>query len=265
MPDLEFEGKSAVVIGGSAGIGKAAALRLASAGASLTLTGVSEQEVDVAITELSEAGDVCGVTLDVRDENAVAALFGRLAADRGTLDVLVNSAGIQRYGTAEKTTSGEWDDVIGVNLTGMFLTSKYAVPLLRANGGGAIVNVSSVQAVVVQDRVAAYAVSKAGIVALTRSMAIDFAHEGIRVNSVLPASVDTPMLRWAAELHKGDSTAQDTIDRWGRTHPLGRVAEPAEVAEVIAFLASDRASFVTGSEYRVDGGILAVNGAALDS
>jgi NAD(P)-dependent dehydrogenase (short-subunit alcohol dehydrogenase family) len=111
--------------------------------------------------------------------------------------------------------------------------------------------------------VAAYAVSKAGIVALTRSIALDFADRGVRANTVCPGSVDTPMLRWAADLYRGEESVERTVQRWGATHPLGRVATPAEVAEVIAFLASDRSSFVTGSEYRVDGGLLAVNPASL--
>jgi NAD(P)-dependent dehydrogenase (short-subunit alcohol dehydrogenase family) len=108
-----------------------------------------------------------------------------------------------------------------------------------------------------QRSVVAYAASKGGSLALTRAMAVDHAAEGIRVNAVLPGSVDTPMLRWAADRFRGERTADDLVREWGRSHPIGRVATPAEVAEVIAFLASDRASFVTGAEYVVDGGLLA--------
>jgi len=153
--------------------------------------------------------------------------------------------------------------VLGVNLTGAYLSAHHAVPHLLAAGGGAVVTVSSVQAFVAQRDVAAYAVSKSGLVALTRSIALDFADRGVRANTVCPGSVDTPMLRWAADLFRGDASVEETVARWGATHPLGRVAPPAEVAEVIAFLASDRSSFVTGSEYRVDGGLLAVNPASL--
>lgn len=255
----EFEGRVAIVTGGSAGIGRAAAERLAADGAAVAVCGIAGPEVDDAVARLRTHGEASGAVVDVRDEAAVAGFVEETVAAFGGLDILVSSAGIQRYGTVEDTSRELWDEVLDVNLTGCYLAAKHAVPHLRARGGGAIVNVSSIQASVAQAGVAAYTVSKAGISALTRSIAVDYASEGIRANSVCPASVDTPMLRWAAGLFKEDRTTEETVEAWGATHPLGRVAKPEEVAEVIAFLASDRSSFVTGSEYRVDGGILAVN------
>lgn len=255
----EFEGKVAVVTGGSAGIGRAAAERLAAGGAAVAVCGISRDEVDEVVGRLSRDGQARGEVVEVRDESAVAGFIDSSAAAFGGLDILVSSAGIQRYGTVESTSREVWDEVIGVNLTGSFLAAKYAVPHLRARGGGAIVNVSSIQASVSQSDAAAYTVSKAGISALTRSLAVDHASAAIRANTVAPASVDTPMLRWAADLFKAERTTEETVEAWGATHPLGRVARSGEVAEVIAFLASDRASFVTGAEYRVDGGALAVN------
>jgi NAD(P)-dependent dehydrogenase (short-subunit alcohol dehydrogenase family) len=145
----------------------------------------------------------------------------------------------------------------------MYLSAKFAIPEMLKRGGGAIVNVSSVQAMASQTNVAAYTASKGGVNALTRAMALDHAEENIRVNAVCPASVDTPMLRWAADLFKGERTAAEVVEEWGKLHPIGRVARPEEVAEVIAFLASDRASFVTGAEYKVDGGMLAALGVRL--
>jgi NAD(P)-dependent dehydrogenase (short-subunit alcohol dehydrogenase family) len=266
---VELEGKRAVVMGGTAGIGQATALLLHERGAQVAVFGAPPRPGGAGRVAGSGEDDPLAsrgidvATGDIRDEPAVAA-FVDGAADRfGGLDVLVCAAGIQRYGDVVQTTPALWDEVLGVNLTGMYLSARHAVPHLVRAGGGSVVNVSSVQAFVAQKQVAAYAVSKAGIVALTRSIALDFADAGVRANTVCPGSVDTPMLRWAADLFRGEDSVETTIERWGATHPLGRVASPAEVAEVIAFLASDRSSFVTGAEYRVDGGLLAVNPASL--
>ena len=186
-----------------------------------------------------------------------------MAEFSGGVDVLVNSAGVQRYGTVVETEEEGWDEVLDVNLKGIYLASRYAIPGMKKRGGGAIVNLSSVQAFASQTGVAAYTASKGGINALTRAMALDHAGENIRVNAVCPASVDTPMLRWSADLFKGDKSVEETLEDWGTMHPVGRVARPEEVAEVIAFLAGPRASFVTGGDYKVDGGMLAALGVRL--
>jgi NAD(P)-dependent dehydrogenase (short-subunit alcohol dehydrogenase family) len=235
---VRFEGKTALVVGGTLGIGRAAAERLASEGAQVVTGG---REDDATLPG------------DVRDEAYARALVERC----GGLDVLVYTAGVQRYGTVETTDPETWDEVFAINVRGAYLAARAAVPAMRARGGGAIVIVSSVQATASQTGVAAYAASKGALSTLARSMALDHAKDGIRVNSVAPGSVDTPMLRWAADQFRGERSSDDLVADWGRMHPLGRVSTPAEIAAAIAFLASDDAATVTGAELRVDGGLLA--------
>lgn len=250
----DFAGKVALVTGGSLGIGRAVVDHLATAGASVVYCGTSLAS--------SDPDGVIGKVADVRSLADMTSLVSLAVETFGGLDILVTSAGIQRYGTVEETSEELWDEVLSVNLTGVFLACQAALPELRRRSG-TIVAVSSVQAFASQQRVAAYATSKAGLNALIKSVALDYAADGVRANVVCPGSVDTPMLRWAADLFKGSSTVDETVASWGARHPLGRVATPAEVAEVVAFLAGPRSSFVTGSEYRVDGGLLTVNPAAL--
>ena len=260
----EFSGRVAIVAGGARGIGRAAARKLAREGASVVICSDREDQVEEAVAALRGEGlEVRGLRADVTSPADMKGLVDFTSETCGGVDVLVNSAGVQRYGTVVETEEEVWDEVLGVNLKGIYLASRYAIPEMRKRGGGAIVNLSSVQAFASQKGVAAYTASKGGVNALTRAMALDHAGENIRVNAVCPASVDTPMLRWSANLFKGDKSVEETVEDWGRMHPVGRVARPEEVAEVIAFLAGPRASFVTGGEYKVDGGMLAALGVSL--
>ena len=264
MTTPEFSGKVAIVAGGALGIGRATARRLAQDGASVVVCGDQKDQVERAVGELREEEfEVRGLRADVTSSADMGRLVAFTTDAYGGVDVLVNSAGVQRYGTVVQTEEEVWDEVLNVNLKGIYLASKHAIPELRKRGEGAVVNLSSVQAFASQKGVAAYTASKGGVNALTRAMALDHAQENIRVNAVCPASVDTPMLRWAAGLFKGDKSVEETVKDWGRMHPLGRVAKPEEVAEVIAFLAGPRARFVTGGGYKVDGGLLAALGVAL--
>ncbi|MGC4193278.1 MAG: glucose 1-dehydrogenase [Thermomicrobiales bacterium] len=264
MPEREFEGKVAIVAGGSLGIGRAAVIRLASGGAKVVVAARRQEAIDAVVAIIREGGgEGTGVAADVSEEDGARRVVASAVDAFGGVDVLVNSQGIQRYGTVEETDLALWNEVIRVNLTSQYLMARFAIPAMRQRGGGVIVNVASVQGLATQTQVAAYSTTKSGIIGLTRTIAVDYAKEGIRANVVLPASVDTPMLRYAADLFKGDADEDAVIASWGTMHPLGRVGTPEEVAQVIAFLASDRASFITGAEYKVDGGMMAALGVVL--
>ena len=240
--EREFEGRRALVTGAGSGIGAAVARRLAAGGASVVLADVRRNGIDALVAELG--GDAEPLLLDVRDEDAVApAVAG--------LDVLANVAGIGSTQSAPDTPLEVWEDVFAVNARGTFLTCKHAIPDMAARGGGAIVNVASVAALVGLRNRAAYCASKGAVVALTRALAVDHVGEGIRVNAVCPGTVDSPWVRRLVE------EAGESLDALRARQPLGRLGTPEEIAEAIVYLASDRAGFVTGSVLTIDGGLTA--------
>jgi len=255
----EFDGQVALVLGGTSGIGLASASLLAERGASVVVSGPdidSSKQVAASIADATGAR-LSSAAADVRDLTEVQAVVDAVVGEFSGLDILIVSAGIQRYGTVTETDPSVWDEVFEVNVRGAFYAAKAALPYLRRGRFPSIVIVSSVQALVTQNDVAAYTASKGALNAFVRSMAVDEAQHGVRVNAVCPGSVDTPMLRSsAADFSDGtDEAIERTVAVWGRAHPLGRVAQPREIAEVVGFLASSRASFVTGEEIRVDGGL----------
>lgn len=264
MIEQELSGKVAIVAGGSLGIGRGAALCLAASGAAVVVGARRQAALEEVVGQIEAAGGrALGVAGDLSASQSARALVNAAVQTFGGVDILVNSQGIQRYGTVEETTEELWDEVIAVNLTSMFLTAKYAIPEMRKRGGGSIVNVSSVQGLSTQTQVAAYSTSKSAIIGLTRTIAVDYAKENIRANSVLPASVDTPMLRHSAGLFKGEQSVEDVLTDWGKMHPIGRIGTPDEIGELIRFLAGPRSMFITGAEFKIDGGMMSALGVQL--
>ena len=243
-----FEGKVAFVTGAGSGIGLAAAKRIAAEGGNV-VCGVQTEDQRAA------TGDLENIVIDVADEQSWAAAIEGVVADHGGIDVLVCSAGILRKGTAEETSLDLWNEVIGVNLNGVFLGARQVIPSMRTRGGGAIVNISSLNGIRGTPGALAYAASKGGVVAITMSMALDHARDNIRVNCICPGSVHTPMVQVVyAETPDPEAARQARV----ALHPLGRDGEPEDIAATIAFLASDDASFMTGQAVAVDGGRSAV-------
>ncbi len=188
---------------------------------------------------------------DVSDAKSVSVCMEKIMEKFGTINYLVNNAGIQRYGSIENTTEDDWDLVMNVNLRSYFLCSKYVLPHMRKSNGGAIINISSVQAFVSQENVVAYATAKTAILGLTRSMAIDLAPD-IRCVAVCPGTINTPMLQNALALSTDpEAVMQECIDM----HPVNRIGNPTEVAALVKFLCSDEAGFITGESIRIDGGL----------
>jgi len=251
---LELDGRVALVTGAGMGIGAASALALAREGARVLVAEVDAAAGRATVAAIAEAGGAARfVATDVRSfadaERATAA-----AVDAwGRLDVLVNNAGRGIQGVVDAIDEASWDEVISTNLTSVWRFMRCAVPVMRRQGGGSIVNMSSAQALRGFHGWAAYAAAKGGIEALTRQTAVDLATDGIRVNSIAPGTIMTPLNE---KVFRETPDPQALIDKWNAAHPLGRFGQPEEVAEAVVFLASGRSSFVTGDCIRVDGGLV---------
>ena len=252
--DMDFGGKVAVITGGASGIGEACAREFAARGAAVAVVDRDVVRGEQTAAALKSQGKTAAyfsadLTLDAQVERVMADIVSTL----GGIDVLVNNAGIQRYGTVASLSEQEWDEVIDTNLKSAFLASKYAIPAMLQRGGGAIVMTGSTQSLAANRNSAHYVVSKHGLLGLARSIALDFGKQNIRANCVLPGAIDTPLLRWAASR---DSHPDRVIEACDRLHIRGKMGQPEEVARVIVFVASDLASFVTGAAIPVDGGQL---------
>lgn len=253
----DFENKVAIVTG-TTGIGRAIAKNLASAGCSVVACGIDSS----ANQALQQESDSSNLTLrveqcDVSQPAQVHAVVKKTVAAHKGLDFIVNAAAIHPFGTALETDPDTWNRCMMINVGSIFLLAHFGIPEMKKRGGGAIVNLSSVQGYACQRGVAAYATSKGAVHSLTRALALDHAADHIRVNSISPGSIRTPMLERSASHFAPDVSTETAFDRFGAAHPLGRVGTPEEVAELAAFLLSDKSGFCTGGDYLIDGGLLA--------
>lgn len=245
-----LEGRRVIVTGAAAGIGRAISLRMAEEGARVLVA-----DIDGAAAEkvASEIGTVSH-EVDVTKADQVQILIERAREEFGGLDVMVNNAGVGIAADVTQTGEAEWDRLMDVNLKGTFLGMKYAIPAIRESGGGAVINMSSIAATVGLPERAAYSAAKGGIYSLTRAAAIDHVGEGVRVNCIVPGTVDTP---WLERITSGYDDPEAAREAMKARQPHGRLVSPEEIAAMAAYLASDEAASVVGAAMVVDGGMTA--------
>lgn len=243
----QLQGRVAVVTGGCGGIGRAICARFAKEGAKV-------YAADIADAGAVEEGAITFHRTDVTSEDSVAGLMAAVADRDGKLDVLVNAAGIEIEKTVEETSLEDWNRIFAINVTGMFLTSKHALPLMRKAGGGSIVNFGSYDGFIADPSLAAYCATKGAVHALTRAMACDHGPENIRVNAVCPGYIDTPMLQ---SFFGGAGDIESLKSEVRHIHPVRRYGTPEDVANLVNWLAGDEARYASGQLWVLDGGLTA--------
>ncbi len=250
---IRIDNKVALITGAAAGIGAAIVERFSEAGAAVVVFDINAEGARRMERKLRQTGRALAVVGDVSSEEDVQRAIEQTVREFGTLDILVNNAGIEVPGPMMEMASSEWDRQLNVNLKSAFLLCKYAIPHLRGRHG-AIVNISSVHAFVSYEGNAAYDASKAGLLGLTRALALEHGRDGIRVNAICPGYIDTPMMdEWLRTQPDAAATMRQVLS----VHPLGRIGTPRDVADAALFLASDAASFISGTFLVVDGAMTA--------
>lgn len=251
------KGKTIIVTGGSVGIGRATCLLLAKEGANVAVTDLLEKEGRETVDEITGAGGSAEFWhLDVSDEAEVKEVFAKIRERFGGIDVLVNNAGISGVDKpTHEITEDEWDKVMAVNVKGVFLCTKHALPSMRETGGGSIINLSSIYGLISAPDLPAYHASKGAVRLMTKTDALLYAKEKIRVNSVHPGFIWTPLVEELGE--RSEQGVEKFREQLDKLHPIGHVGEPDDVAYGVLYLASDESKFLTGSELVIDGGYTA--------
>lgn len=252
---MDFEGKVAVVTGGGAGIGRGVAEAFAESGASVAVLDINLAAAQQTAAGIEASGGKArAVQVDVGEERSVAEAFQGVASNFKSVDVLVNVAGIEIYKDFLEISEADWDRQLAVNLKSVYLCCRQALPHMISAGGGSVVNTASVQALATTGRISPYAAAKAGILGMTRDLARDFGRYNIRVNSICPGCIATPMMdRTVATL----ADREAFLAKLSQFIPLQRLGTPRDVAQVVLFLASSLAAYVTGTTVIVDGGLMA--------
>lgn len=251
---FSLQNKIAIITGGGSGIGKAISLLFAKQGATVHIIELNQEAANQALQEISAFGTAYAHACDVSNQTQVVATFNKI----GKIDILVNNAGIAHVGKADTTSEADFDKVYQVNVKGAYNCLYAALPLMKANGGGAILNTASIASLVgIADRFA-YSMSKGAIFSMSMSVARDYMSDNIRCNSISPARIHTPFVDGFIQKNYPDNQ-EEIFEKLSKSQPIGRMGKPEEVAALALYLCSDEAGFITGCDYPIDGGFIKLN------